>query len=473
MTVASEHTLAPNIPKNMELVVMKSLISIPSVLLCLCFLMHEGAAAQSRVLTLRQAIETARERNLDIVQSLNNVESAQAGVLAAQGDYLPSLSASASWNRNQTERNRSTTQIIGGEPIVFPSSSSVTNSFSSSVNVGYTIFDGFRREGSMGRATSTAVATEQQAMRVQQAIEFQVARSYVNVLRSEQLVKVSEENLKRGNRQLERITESNRVGASSLADVYRQQSQVARDELDLITARNNFNKAKADLVALIGLDVSVDYEVADPSISSSFTKQEMDANEAKYANFSDLSQRALTTRPDYIGASENLSGAESGVTSARSGYFPTVSAFAGYGLSNTEISRLSENKSINWGVNLRWNLFDGFQTNQSIQSAVATRRNAEISLTQAERNINVEIKKALLDLDAARKAFEVSQKGLTSATEDRKIAEERYNLGAGTLLDLLQANAGLVAAEANLINAAYDYVIAKRNLEFALGELSL
>mgnify|MGYP001225519082 CR=1 FL=1 len=82
----------------------------------------------------------------------------------------------------------------------------------------------------------------------------------------------------------------------------------------------------------------------------------------------------------------------------------------------------------------------------------------------------MEVKKALLDLYAARKAYDVSQKGLVSATEDRKIAEERYNLGAGTLLDLLIGNAGLVNAQANKVNASYNFIIAKRNVEYATGE---
>jgi len=80
------------------------------------------------------------------------------------------------------------------------------------------------------------------------------------------------------------------------------------------------------------------------------------------------------------------------------------------------------------------------------------------------------VKKALLDLEAARKQYEVGQKALVSAGEDLKIDGERYNLGAGTLLDMLVANANLVSAQANSINAVYNYITSHRNLEYSLGE---
>jgi outer membrane protein len=102
--------------------------------------------------------------------------------------------------------------------------------------------------------------------------------------------------------------------------------------------------------------------------------------------------------------------------------------------------------------------------------AIAGRRIAEIGLTQTERDIYAQLRKAILDFEAARKQYEVSQKGLTSATEDRKIAEEKYNLGAGTLLDLLTANAGLVQAQVNLVNSVYNYITAKKNVEYTIGE---
>ena len=424
--------------------------------------------AQQKSLTLEQAKQIALERNLTIVQAENNIASAQGGVLAAYGSYLPTVSASGGWNRTKNEG----AQVVEGQLIP---GSSLSNFFSSRVDVNYTVFDWFGREANFARASANAVSIEQQAARSRQSIIFQVESAYMDVLRTEQLVKVSEGNLKRDMRQLERITESNRVGALSLADVYRQQSQVAADELNLITAQNDYDKTKADLLALVGLDVWEDYKFLDTTISPEISEQELVATAENYKNYEELGKRALQARPDYLGAAENLRGAESGVTGARSGYFPSVGAFAGYAISNNpsitnEISGIANNRNLSWGISIRWNLFDGFQTNQALQSALVTRRNAEVFITQSERNIYVELRKALLDLEAARKQYEVSQKGLLSATEDRKIAEERYNLGAGTLLDLLTGNAGLVNAEANKVNAVYNYIVAQRRVEYVIGE---
>ncbi len=424
------------------------------------------AGSQPRTLTLEQAKQIGLERNLNVVQAHNNLTSAESGVLAAYGRYLPNLSASGNWTRTQFEGP------IYTQGVAIPGSSSAqtTGNFSAGVSANLLLFDGFGREANANRANATTAALEHTVTRTRQSIVFQVESAYLNVLRREQLVLVSEENLKRDRRQLERIVESNRVGALSLADVYRQQSQVAADELNLINAQNEFDKAKADLTALMGLNVADDYQFADPSVSVSLDSTELSSAREKYRDLAMLTNTALTSRPDLLGARESFDASSSSVSMARAGYFPTVSATAGLNGNNEELKRLFDYKTIFWGVRLSWTLFDGFATNQSIQGALATKRNAEISLAQSERNVGVEVKKAMLDLDAAIKQYEVSQKGLRSASEDRKIAEERYNLGAGTLLDLLVASAGFVNAEANVVNSAYNFIIAKRNVEYVLGE---
>jgi outer membrane protein len=433
------------------------------------------AQAQKKTLTLEQAKQIALERNLSIVQAQNNLESVQSSVLAARGAWLPSLSASSGWNRSQQELKTTGQQFIsvGGiqVPVAGESNAILTsNSFSTGLRASWTVFNGFSREASNSAATSRAIASEQGVARTRQSIVFQTMSAYLNVFRTAQLVTVSEENLKRDQRQLERITESNRVGALSLADVYRQQSQVATDELALITAQNNFDKSKADLMALIGLDVLEEYDVADATIPVEIDSTSLQESREMSSNLSALAARALQARPDYQGAIESYSAAGSDVTSAKSSYYPSVGLSGSFNRSGDNIDRPFKNSFLSWGASLSWTLFDGFRTNQSVQSALASKRNAEIALAQAERDINVDVKKAILDLEASRKSYEVSQKGLLSAGEDRKIAEERYNLGAGTLLDLLIANASYVNAQANKVNAVYSFLTSKYNLEYALGE---
>ncbi|MBI4536127.1 MAG: TolC family protein, partial [Ignavibacteriae bacterium] len=225
-------------------------MNAPLLSCAIVVLLPAVALSQTKTLTLEQARQIALERNVTVAQAQNNVESAQSRVLASYGDYLPTLTASGGWNRYQNDRPGSAPVFVGGTEIPGSTGFSVSNDFRTNLSLGYTIFDGFSREGTFNQASSTAISTEQTAARTRQAIVFQVDAAYLNVLRNEQLVKVSEENLKRDRRQLERITESNRVGALSIADVYRQQSQVAADELSLITAQNNYGKAKADLLAL-------------------------------------------------------------------------------------------------------------------------------------------------------------------------------------------------------------------------------
>jgi len=419
-------------------------------------------------LTMSQAVRIAGERNTQVIQAGYATDASQAAVLAAYGNLMPSLSVSGSWNRNQLDRKFTYIQNVGYLPIP---SVPVSNSFSTGVSTGVTLFNGFANTAGVNEAVSSNLATQYSLDRTRQSVAYGVQGAYLNVLRTEQLVRVNAENLTRDSVSLVRSQEANRVGSVAVSDVYRWEVTVANDQVLLVQAQNNYAKAKADLLSLLSLDVTKEYVISDPSITSEIDTTEFAATNAHYTNFPTLYESAIEARPDYKGAVASVDAASSSVTMARGTYYPSVSFFASQGLNSQvlNIEALKANQSLFWGLQVQWNLFDRLQTNNRIQSAQASYRGAEEQLAQTQRTIQSDLKKGLLDLDAAEKSYIASIKGVRSAELDRKTAAEKYNLGAGTILDLTFANANYVQAMTNKINAVYTYIDAKNHLDLILG----
>ncbi len=445
----------------------------------LCFLILTFALAasgqQQKTLTLESAVDLALSKNISIIEAQNSYEASQSASTAASGSLLPTLDANAGFSRSQSWRNTpGGTTVVNGIPITYPAgnSFSASNNFNAGISSRLTIFNGFANTSNVSRANSNESASKLTLSRTEQNTVYQTHILYLNVVRNWQLLKVSEENLKRSTRQLERITESNKVGAVALADVYRQQVQSGSDELALIQAQNNFEKAKADLVAYLGIEFEGDYEVDVTGIPDAIDTTEFAPLNAKFKNYDDLVKTGVERRPDYLATAENVNAAEASVTIARAGHLPTVSASGSFGYSNDEWSGLTDNRGLNVSLNVSLPLFSGFATQNSIEQAQVSRRNADENLKQARRQIAVDIRKALLDLESSEKQVMVTQTSVQSAEMDRKIAEEKYNLGAGTLLDLLIANANYTTALSNKVNAVIGYLLSKTQAEFALGTIT-
>ena len=117
-------------------------------------------------------------------------------------------------------------------------------------------------------------------------------------------------------------------------------------------------------------------------------------------------------------------------------------------------------------------LFSGFRVSNNVQFAEVNVENKVIELSDLERSIKLQIQKTYLDLQAADKSLQVNTKNVIAAEETRKIEQERYSLGLGTLLNVLIANSDYTTARTNLITAQFEFIRLSKQLEYYLGVLN-
>jgi outer membrane protein len=404
-------------------------------------------------------VETGLKHNIEILRARNSIDRTATFKTEAFGQFLPSLRGSASWSRSDAEQ-------LAFRADNFLSS---RNSYSYNVQAGLTLFDGMRNFASVDQSIIDFNAAEESFQRTQQSIVFAIQQYYYNVLRLEQLMRVSESNLERSKGQLDRIREMNTVGSVPQADVYRQQVMVGADELSVIEARNNYKNMLVDLQAVLGLSPQPGFTLVSDAVPGSIEPVEIIRFRSGLGEFDVLLKEAVTRRSDFKQAELTLESAEKGVTISQSGHYPNLSAFAQYNWNNLELKDFMLYDRFIYGLNLSVPIFSNFQVSGAVERSEIQRMDSELSLEQLRRTIATEVMKALNSLETAEKTIDISVKKLQSAKEDQRTAQERYNLGAGTLLDLITANANLTAAETDVVNANFNYLTAQKQMDFQLG----
>lgn len=417
--------------------------------------------------TLEDCLRIAFERNIDIRVADASAQAAAAGLTAAFGSYLPGASINANYNRQLTNL-RPQLQFVNGIPIP---GEPLPNNYNLQASVRWTMFDGFRREGTYDQAKTNVDAADLngKAQRLQTSID--VRRQYIAVLRAMQIVRTRRENIELGKQTLERVRAGLEAGRQPVTAVYSQEADLGAQEFELVRAENDLNLAKAQLLAIMGLDPNQPAEFAESSLPASVSIDDVRDYRQRLGAEDACVSRALTQRPDIIAADQRIQAAAAGVVVARSGYFPTITASTGYAWNNSELSSFDRQGQMSVGVNLSVPVFDQFRTNQQIESAVLQQVQRRAERQRLEQQVRQGVQAAMLSLAAAEKQLDITARALTSAELNDKAARDRYNVGAATQFDVLQANTQLITARINRITAVYTYYDARFQAEFASGTL--
>ncbi|MFP2909672.1 TolC family protein, partial [Pyxidicoccus sp. 3LFB2] len=124
------------------------------------------------------------------------------------------------------------------------------------------------------------------------------------------------------------------------------------------------------------------------------------------------------------------------------------------------------------GINLTWDLFNGFSTGAQTRRAEAGIRRAQLVLQQAGREIEAEVRQAHRSLEAQMEAARLATDNREAAVQGLRLAEERFRAGAGSTLEVRDAQLSLTQAELSLLENRIDVEIARFTLIRAMGALS-
>lgn len=432
-------------------------------------LLSASSILAQKELTLDQAIRIAIQKNSGLMTQENELAKGESGLTAAYGSFLPTLDLNAGWRWNRSDQAARTT-VIDGVNVSVPAGYSESRSYNVGANSNVVLFDGLSNFANLSRNQNNVEAIKLSIEAKKQEVVFQTISLYYSITESYQLLKVREEDVKQQQKNLETITERNRLGSVTMADVYQQQVQLGNAELEVIRASNALENAKSNLLYYLGLDVLEDY-----TYSKYLTERELailaEDIDTDYNRINELVKEALENRRDYQAQKLNLNSLYDNLTIARSGHLPSLYGNLNFNAPANTVDELFDSRNFSVGLNLNIPIFSGFSVDNAVQIAEVNAINYEIELKDTERFIKQNLQKSFLDLEAAKKGLVVTEKNVKAAEENLKIEQEKYNLGAGKLLDVLIANTAYQNAQTNYINSQFFYIRTSEELQYNLGVL--
>lgn len=288
--------------------------------------------------------------------------------------------------------------------------------------------------------------------------------AYYDLLRAEQNVRVAQSALDAFREQLKTNTRLHEGGVGQKIDVLRAQSQVADAERELVRRQNGFSSARSRLNDLLGRPLDEPTVVDGPGVLiDSETSPEAPDRPT-------LIRQALERRSEALAVATEVRAAEKGIKLARVSSDPRVSiGLAGNYYPTTSFQYVRQSTAaLTLAVSIP--LYEGGLARERVREAKALVDATKARGDRVQRDIALQVQNAALDVETAHKRLNASNVAVTAAAAARDLAQQRYEAQVGLYLEVSDALAALIQAEAARVDAAYDLRTAQARLVRAIGD---
>lgn len=403
-------------------------------------------------ITLADALRLAHDNSLQNIQADNAIRSASNTLRSTRAAMYPTLQASAGQSKSAGER-------LGQSGTLVPFTGAWTYNTGLQSNV--TLFDAGKMFADVRTQQANVAAAQANEVNTEYSVGLSVKQAYNAVLAAKESESAARAQLATAEQQLAVSVAKVNAGAATVSDSLRSVVQVGNAQLNLLTALNSFRTQSAALTRLVGTPYFVTAQLSDT----------VDHPVAPVDSASIM--RLALSGPTIRAAEANMNAANAAERSAKAAYLPTITAnfnvagngtAAAYGLNGNPYPY-----SRGVSVNISYPIFNRFARENQIASAQINYENAAAQARDAKLGAQQNVITALASMRNAEETMRVQQINVRASEEDLRVVQQRYNLGASTLVDVLTSQGALVTARQALIQARLNYRNARAQLEAAIG----
>lgn len=416
-------------------------------------------------------VRTASRQSLDAVRAQLDLTRAQVQVKSSRSVIFPQLDFTLGAAETFAGPQRIVSTVPQTQPdgtVSFVQRAVDTPAFNQGrftlgLQVNQLIYDGGRWWNQLAQSGAQEEAARGQLAEQQLSSEMEASRRFFELLKAQLALKVFEESVKRSQEQLEKAKALYEAGRGQRAAVYDVATNLGNDEINVVRQRQRIGQARLALLQWLGRGDEDVEAIAPAELEGAATRFEV----MKVLN------SAKQRRPLFKSLDAQTRAGELGISVARADYLPRLAVSAGYARTSPTADPfftdpLKQN-ALNVGASLSWDLFSGFQHEAQIEKAQADLTQVQAQRRQAFIDLEAEVRRAVEGHEAEVEVLAISERNFASAKEQVQLEEARFSAGAGSTLEVRNAQVKYTQAQLAVLQGRADVATARAALERAVG----
>ena len=403
-------------------------------------------------ITLQQALELARRNNRDLQVAELQLRQSRAVLRQARAAEFPTASVQAGITRTDSagtkiaiRQQQEQIPTPGGSN--FGNSSSVSNTFNSSLQLNYDIFTSGQRSASI-RAAEAAVRSAESNLETQaEQIRLDVTNAYYDIQQADELVRIAQAAVENSQISLRDTVALERAGLGTRFDVLQAQVQLANNQQQLSSALSQQRTSRRQLAQQLSLPETATLSSADPIV----------INGRWNLSLEESIIQALQNRSELAQVLEQRNIARQNRRVALASLGPQLSLGASFDI----VDQLTDNQLGDYGYSVGSQvskiIYDGGAARASAAQQEANIAIAQTQFANFKNLIRFQVEQNYFTLQSSFENIQTNSTAVVQARESLRLARLRFQAGVGTQLEVSNAQTDLTRAQSNLLQAVLDY----------------